>query len=40
MAEFTSQEFEAAKIRGQARMQGPRAESAQYDAGRNGLSYD
>lgn len=35
MAELTHDEFEAAKARGEARMQGPRAESAHYDAGRN-----
>jgi hypothetical protein len=35
MAEFTGEEFEAAKIRGQARMRGPWAESAHHDAGRN-----
>jgi hypothetical protein len=35
MADLTSKEFEAAKARGEARMHGPRAESAHYDAGRN-----
>jgi hypothetical protein len=35
MAEFTLDEFEAAKSRGKARLEGPRAESAHYDAGRN-----
>lgn len=35
MDELTTEEFEAAKVRGKARMRGPRAESAHYDAGRN-----
>jgi hypothetical protein len=35
MVELTTEEFEAAKARGEARMRGPRAESAHYDAGRN-----
>jgi hypothetical protein len=35
MAELTNEEFAAAKARGEARMLGPRAESAHYDAGRN-----
>ena len=35
MAELTKAEFAAAKARGEARMLGPRAESAHYDAGRN-----
>jgi len=35
MAELTTEQFEAAKVRGEARMRGPRAESAHYDAGRN-----
>ena len=35
MAEFAADEFEAARIRGRARLEGPRAESAHYDAGRN-----
>jgi hypothetical protein len=35
MVELTTEEFEAAKARGKARMRGPRAESAHYDAGRN-----
>lgn len=35
MAELTREEFEAAKTRGEARMRGPRAESAQYDVGRD-----
>lgn len=35
MAELTAEEFEAAVARGKARMRGPRAESAHYDAGRN-----
>src|SRR6266446_10505358 len=35
MVELTTEEFETAKARGEARMRGPRAESARYDAGRN-----
>ena len=35
MAQLTKQEFATAKSRGEARMRGPRAESARYDAGRN-----
>jgi hypothetical protein len=35
MAELTREEFEAAKARGEARMRGPRAESALYDVGRD-----
>lgn len=35
MDELTTEEFEAARARGKARMRGPRAESAHYDAGRN-----
>ena len=35
MAELTAEEFAAAKARGEARMRGPRAESAHYDAGRD-----
>jgi hypothetical protein len=35
MADLTREEFEAAKVRGEARLRGPRAESAHYDAGRN-----
>jgi hypothetical protein len=35
MAELTTEEFEAAKVRGKARTRGPRAESAYYDADRN-----
>lgn len=35
MVEMTTEQFEAAKARGEARMRGPRAESAHYDAGRN-----
>ncbi len=35
MVELTPQQFEAAKSRGDARMRGPRAQSAHYDAGRN-----
>jgi hypothetical protein len=35
MVEMTTKQFTAAKARGEARMGGPRAESAHYDAGRN-----
>jgi hypothetical protein len=35
MVDLTTQQFDAAKERGDARMRGPRAESAHYDAGRN-----
>ena len=35
MVELTTEQFEAAKARGEVRMRGPRAESAHYDAGRN-----
>src|SRR6516165_1855316 len=35
MVEPTAEEFAKAKARGEARMRGPRAESAHYDAGRN-----
>ncbi len=35
MVELTTEQFEAAKARGKARLRGPRAESAHYDAGRN-----
>jgi Protein of unknown function (DUF2442) len=35
MVELDKEEFEAAKARGEARLRGPRAESAHYDAGRN-----
>jgi Protein of unknown function (DUF2442) len=35
MAEFTAEEFKAARIRGEARLAGPRAETALYDADRN-----
>jgi hypothetical protein len=35
MADPTRNEFEAAQARGEARLRGPRAESAHYDAGRN-----
>jgi hypothetical protein len=35
MNELTPAEFAAAKDRGEARLKGPRAESAHYDAGRN-----
>ncbi len=35
MIELTKEEFETAKARGEARMRGPRVESAHYDAGRN-----
>lgn len=34
MAELTTEQFEAAKARGGARLRGPRAESAHYDVGR------
>ncbi len=35
MSELTGDEFEAAKRKGAARLQGPRAESAHYDSGRD-----
>ena len=35
MVNLTTEQFEVAKARGEARMRGPRAESAHYDAGRN-----
>lgn len=35
MVELTPETFAAAKARGEARLAGPRAESAHYDAGRN-----
>jgi len=35
MAELTTDEFEIARTRGEARMRGPRAASAHYDADRN-----
>ncbi|HEY8066876.1 MAG TPA: DUF2442 domain-containing protein [Methylosinus sp.] len=35
MADLTKQQFDAATARGEARLKGPRAESAHYDAGRN-----
>jgi len=35
MTELTEAEFVAATARGEARLSGPRAESAHYDAGRN-----
>ena len=35
MAELTKEQFDAATARGDARLKGPRAESAHYDAGRN-----
>ena len=35
MAELTTEQFEAAKTRGEELLQGPRAESAHYDAGRD-----
>jgi hypothetical protein len=35
MVELAKEELEAAKARGEARLRGPRAESAHYDAGRN-----
>lgn len=34
MVELTEEQFEAAKRRGEARLQGPRAVAARYDAGR------
>lgn len=34
MTELTDQQFEAAKRRGEARLRGPRAVAARYDAGR------
>ena len=34
MAELTDKQFEAAKRRGEARLRGPRAIAARYDAGR------
>ncbi len=34
MVELTTEQFEAAKVRGEARLCGPRAERAHYDAGR------
>jgi hypothetical protein len=35
MVELTTEQFEAAKARGEKRLRGPRAESAHYDAGRD-----
>ena len=35
MVELAKEEFEAAKARGEARLRGPRAKRAHYDAGRN-----
>jgi hypothetical protein len=35
MVELTAEQFAAAKARGEARIRGPRAESAHYDAGRS-----
>jgi hypothetical protein len=35
MAELTTEQFETAKARGEARLRGPRAESAHYDAERD-----
>lgn len=35
MAELTAEEFDSAKARGEARMRGPRAASAHYDAARD-----
>jgi uncharacterized protein DUF2442 len=35
MAELTREEFDAATARGEARMRGPRADGAHYDAGRD-----
>lgn len=34
MVELTTEQFEAAKVRGEARLRGPRAKSVHYDAGR------
>lgn len=34
MVELTTEQFEAAKARGEARLRGPRADRAHYDAGR------
>ena len=34
MVELTTEQFQAVKARGEARLRGPRAESAHYDAGR------
>jgi hypothetical protein len=38
MVELTAEEFAAAKARGEARMRGPRAESAHYDAARDRIT--
>ena len=35
MGELTTEQFEAAEARGKARLEGPRAQDAHYDAGRN-----
>jgi hypothetical protein len=35
MVELTRAQFEEARVRGEERMRGPRAESAHYDGGRN-----
>ncbi len=35
MVELTTEQFKTAEARGQARMDGPRAQSVHYDAGRN-----
>jgi len=35
MAELRTEQFEAASARGEARMRGPRAATARFDAGRN-----
>ena len=35
MVELTTEQFEAAKTRGEERLRGPRASSAHYDAGRD-----
>lgn len=35
MGELTTEQFEAAEARGKARLEGPRAKSAHYNAGRN-----
>jgi hypothetical protein len=34
LAELTTEQFKAAKARGEERLRGPRAERAHYDAGR------
>lgn len=35
MGELTTEQFEVAEARGKARLEGPRAQKAHYDAGRN-----